>query len=168
MSFNNPNRALNPKGVCLWLKFHTKLSKKQIADFCQMSIMAVDAIGYHNTAYCDPIITCQLSKKQIEECEKNENISLKNEIPNFEQTQKKNNSKKYIGKFQRKKFPNMIAWILKQNPKADLVLIAKLLHSRIDFVKRISERVKEIEDLVKPTNLGIGTELELQAIIYPN
>ena len=46
---------LMPKSTALWLKMNTKLSMKQIADFCELDILLVESLHMGNTNYCNPI-----------------------------------------------------------------------------------------------------------------
>jgi len=74
------DRPLMPKATAVWLVENTKISFKQIADFCNLHELEVKGIADGDVekgikAY-NPILAGQLTREEIEECSKNINKPL--------------------------------------------------------------------------------------------
>lgn len=68
-----------PIGIFFWLKENTKLSKEQICKFCNINLYEVDYIltsDKRNIKQINPIDTLELTKEEIERCEKDSNAEL--------------------------------------------------------------------------------------------
>ena len=79
-------RPLMPKATAVWLLDNTTLSFEQIADFCQMHPLEIQAIADGEVAAhimgLDPVANGQLTKEEIERCQsdENENLSLSSNL----------------------------------------------------------------------------------------
>ena len=72
---------LMPKATAVWLVENTALSFEQIADFCGLHMLEVQAIADGEVATqmqgLDPVANGQISKDEIERCEKDPGARLK-------------------------------------------------------------------------------------------
>ena len=72
---------LMPKATAVWLIDNTALNFRQIADFCGLHPLEVQGIADGEVAQgivgLDPITNNQLTREEIERCEKSANASLK-------------------------------------------------------------------------------------------
>lgn len=75
------NKPLMPKATAVWLIENTMLTFKQISDFCNLHELEVQGIADGDVAIgmqgYDPIDNNQLTKEEIERCEKDSGASLK-------------------------------------------------------------------------------------------
>ena len=71
---------LMPKATAIWLVENTALTFDQIAEFCGLHELEVQGIADGDVAVgmrgYDPIDNNQLTKEEIERCEKDENANL--------------------------------------------------------------------------------------------
>ena len=76
------DKPLMPKATAVWLVENTKISFKQIADFCNLHELEVKGIADGDVAKgikaYNPILAGQLTREEIEACSKdnNKNITL--------------------------------------------------------------------------------------------
>lgn len=72
---------LMPKATAVWLVENTTLTFDQIAEFCGMHALEVQAIADGEVATgivgLDPVANGQLTREEIERCEKDPDASLK-------------------------------------------------------------------------------------------
>ena len=75
------NQPLMPKATAVWLIDNTALTFEQIADFCSLHILEVKGIADgdvdHGIRGADPIAAGQLTRLEIEDCQKDKNARLK-------------------------------------------------------------------------------------------
>ena len=91
------NKPFMPKATAVWLVENTKISFKQIADFCDLHELEVKGIADGDVAKgikaYNPILAGQLTREEIEACSKDNNRSLtlnKKDLDIKFQKQKKN------------------------------------------------------------------------------
>ena len=69
-----------PKATAVWLVENTKISFKQIADFCDLHELEIKGIADGDVAKgikaYNPILAGQLTREEIEECSKDSNKPL--------------------------------------------------------------------------------------------
>ena len=74
------NKPFMPKATAVWLVENTKISFKQIADFCDLHELEVKGIADGDVAKgikaYNPILAGQLTREEIEACSKDYNRSL--------------------------------------------------------------------------------------------
>ncbi len=126
---------LMPKSTALWLKMNTKLSIKQIADFCELDVLLVESLHIGNASYCNPIETEQLTWNEIHRCEVNKEAKLKSsfKVSMYAKMHKKNS----LSIHQKTMRPQVISWIMSKYPTASAQKIAKLLASTTPYVTKI-------------------------------
>ncbi len=134
------NKPFMPKATAVWLVENTKISFKQIAEFCDLHELEVKGIADGDVAKgikaYNPILAGQLTRDEIEACSKDDNkpLSLSKKTINID-TEKK--SQKYIPLSKRQDRPNAALWLIKNYPKLSDGQIGKLVGSTKNTVTLI-------------------------------
>ena len=119
-----------PKAKAVWLVENTKISFKQIADFCNLHELEVKGIADGNVAKgikaYNPILAGQLTREEIEASSKDNNrpLILNKKILNIS-AQKK--VPKYIPLSKRQDRPNAALWLIKNYNQLSDGQIGKLV-----------------------------------------
>ncbi len=136
------NKPFMPKATAVWLVENTKISFKQIADFCDLHELEVKGIADGDVAKgikaYNPILAGQLTREEIEACSKDNNRSLalnKKDLDIKFQKQKK--GQKYIPLSKRQDRPNATLWLIKNYPDLSDGQIGKLVGSTKNTVDLI-------------------------------
>ena len=136
------NKPFMPKATAVWLVENTKISFKQIADFCDLHELEVKGIADGDVAKgikaYNPILAGQLTREEIEACSKDYNRSLvlnKKDLDIKSQKQKK--GQKYIPLSKRQDRPNATLWLIKNYPDLSDGQIGKLVGSTKNTVHLI-------------------------------
>lgn len=165
----NQKKVLMPLGTALWLKTHTKLTPKQIYEFCGIDLAKLSAIDDTNTYIQNPIQIGQLTLAEIERCEKDSSSSLKNTLDlGFNVLKKK---KVYFSEYQKSQRPSIIAWFCYYYPKISCKAIAKLLQTKQPYIEKIAAQIKENPDKISiysPVKFQFCTETDLDRFIKEN
>ena len=158
---------LMPKATAVWLVEKTSLSFSQIAEFCGLHELEIQAIADGETAVGiigqDPIKTGQLTLEEIKRCEQDETASLK--LFEKESIYLKKKNKKYTSVSKRQDRPNAIAWILKYHPDVPNGSIIKLLGTTNQTIDSIKNKTHKNINNIKPINpitLGLCSEADLE------
>ena len=162
---------LMPKATAVWLLDNTTLTFQQIADFCGMHTLEVQAIADGDVAShimgLDPIMNEQLTAEEIKRCESDPNASLElYRNPEVERLLSK--GKRYVSHAKRNDRPSAIAWIVKNHPEMRDSQIVKLLRTTKPTITAIRERThKNIHNILprNPVTLGLCSESDLNAAV---
>ncbi len=94
---------INPKGTASWLIDNTSLTFDQIAEFCGIHYMEVEAIadGEVIIAESNPLENFQLTPEEIARCEENEEFSLNISPDTLTVINTKTKGRKYVGMAKR-------------------------------------------------------------------
>ena len=136
------DRPLMPKATAVWLVENTKISFKQIADFCNLHELEVKGIADGDVekgikAY-NPILAGQLTREEIVASSKDSNRPLVLSKKNLDisiSTRKK--KPRYIPLSKRQDRPNAALWLIKNYPKLSDRQIGKLVGSTKNTVSLI-------------------------------
>ena len=136
------DRPFMPKATAVWLVENTKISFKQIADFCNLHELEVKGIADGDVAKgikaYNPILAGQLTREEIEACSKNNNRSLvlnKRDLNINVKSQKK--TQKYIPLSKRQDRPSAALWLIKNYPSLSDGQIGKLVGSTKNTINLI-------------------------------
>ena len=112
---------LMPKATAIWLVENTALTFDQIAEFCGLHELEVQGIADGEVAVgmrgYDPIDNNQLTKEEIERCEKDNSARLsliKSDV--IEDLPPRKKDSKYTPLSLRQEKPYAILWLLKRYP----------------------------------------------------
>jgi hypothetical protein len=157
------SEVLMHKGIGLWLARKTKLTNRQIADFCKMHELEVYAFRNGNTGNViavNPVDAYILSEDMILMCEADAMNKLQSMKPPtaLHQRKKTRTSAKKHG------IVNAIFWCITQHPSLSNDAIAKLLCSTENLAKSIrAKEYKDYDTLISqhPVTLGLCTQRDL-------
>ncbi|MDR2526501.1 MAG: DUF1013 domain-containing protein [Rickettsiales bacterium] len=164
---------LNKKAIAIWLVENTSLTFEQIADFCQMNIFEIQAIAdgeVDDIIGQSPITLNQLTRENIDECEKDSTKSLELvetvDISELDKSKKK--KKVYIPISRRNDKPNAIAFLLKYYPEMPTIEIRKLIGTTKNMIDAIKDKTYwNIKD-VSPQNpvlLGLCSKVKFDELL---
>ena len=161
---------LMPKATAIWLVENTALSFNQISEFCGLHELEVQGIADGEVAVgmrgYDPIDNNQLTKEEIDRCEKDENAKLtlikSNIIENLPPRKK---DTKYTPLSLRQEKPYAILWLIKRYPnELSSSQIAKLTGSTkntVDAIRNGTYREAVLE-AKSPMDVGLCTYKDLE------
>lgn len=160
---------LMPKATAVWLVENTTLTFKQIADFCELHELEIQAIADWDIAYnilgVSPVANGQLSEEEIKRCEADEKAVLV--ATPLEKNVKERNAKakKVLSPTQRAEKPNAILWIIKNCPEVIDSQICKLIGTTKPTIASIREGTHGNMANLRPVNpmaVGLCSEKELE------
>ena len=133
-----------PKATAVWLVENTKISFKQIADFCDLHELEVKGIADGDVAKgikaYNPILAGQLKREEVDLCSKDQNRELKL-IERTEEVQVKERKKpKYTPLSKRQDRPDAALWLLKNYPEFTDGQVSKIVGSTKGTVSLIRKR----------------------------
>ena len=134
------DRPLMPKATAVWLVENTKISFKQIADFCNLHELEVKGIADGDVekgikAY-NPILAGQLTREEIVASSKDSNRPLVLNKKNLDISTREKKPR-YVPLSKRQDRPNAALWLLKHYPKLSDRQIGKLVGSTKNTVSLI-------------------------------
>jgi hypothetical protein len=162
---------LMPKATAVWLIEKTALTFTQIADFCGMHPLEVQAIADGEVAQgivgYDPVANGQLSADEIHRCEADPNARLRlaasaNPLP------KRSRGSRYTPVAKRNDRPDAIAFLLRTYPHLSETQVGKLLGTTKDTIQKVRDRRHWNSANIKPRDpviLGLCSQTDLNAAI---
>ena len=161
---------LMPKATALWLVENTTLTFQQIADFCQLHVLEVQAIADGEASVStfgfDPIAHNQASQADIDRCSQDPDLRLV--LIHHESLQPKKKSAKYTTMAVRQDKPDAIAWLLKHYPALSMARLCRLVGTTKTTVQAVASKSHWNASQIKPRNpvtLGICSQKELDDAI---
>ena len=161
-----------PQGAAIWLIENTALTFGQIADFCGLHILEVQALADEQVSVgmigVDPVNLGQLTREEIDRCSKDPNATLRLAAPKFALESKKKSKKKYTPLLKRRERPDAIAWLVKFYPEMPDAKICSLLSTTKATVASIRDKARARIGELKPKDpvlLGFCSQMELDAAI---
>ncbi len=159
-----------PKATAIWLVENTSLTFNQIAEFCGLHELEVQGIADGEVAVgmrgYDPIDNNQLTKEEIQKCEKDSNARLnliKSEI--IEDLPPRKKDSKYTPLSLRQEKPYAILWLIKRYPtELSSSQIAKLTGSTKNTVEAIKNGTyrEAVLEAKSPMDVGLCTYKDLE------
>ncbi|MDR3155997.1 MAG: DUF1013 domain-containing protein [Holosporaceae bacterium] len=160
-----------PQGTAVWLIENTALTFNQIADFCGLHVLEVQALADGQVAVgmvgVDPVRMGQLTAEEIERCSKDPEATLVMSAPKFSMPKTKS-KKKYTPLIKRQERPDAIAWLVKFYPEmsdaAICALVSTTKNTIVSIRNRTHARINEIRPK-DPVLLGFCSQIELDSAI---
>jgi hypothetical protein len=156
-----------PKATAVWLIERTALTFDQIAGFCGMHPLEIQAIADGEVAQgingYDPVANKQVSAEDIKRCEGNPALRLKL-LAAPEQQQKKQKGGRYTPVAKRNDRPDAISFLLRSYPHLTDAQVIKLLGTTKDTIQKIRERSHWNSANIKPRDpviLGLCKQSDL-------
>ncbi len=157
---------LMPKATAVWLIDKTGLTFTQIAEFCGMHPLEVQAIADGEVAAgivgYDPVANSQLTADEIARCEKNPEARLKL-LPQANPS-KKQKGARYTPVAKRNDRPDGIAFLLRNYPQLTDAQIGKLMGTTKETIEKVRSRTHWNSANIKPRDpviLGLCTQSDL-------
>ncbi len=161
-----------PKGTAVWLIENTALTFEQIAQFCDLHILEVQALADEqsesNIIGVNPIDLGQLTKEEIERCTNDPQARLMKCTDKFPELKKIKSKRKYIPLLKRRERPDAIAWLIKFYPDMSDAVIASLISTTKNTVASVREKAQSRMGEFKPRDpvlLGFCTQIELDNVL---
>ena len=166
------DRPLMPKATAVWLVDNTSLTFDQIADYCELHRLEVQGIADGEVAIgiqgIDPIANSQLTRDEIERCEKDPKARLKMLKLDLPEPSKRTKGPRYTPVAKRQDKPDAIAWLLRHHPELKESQIAKLIGTTKTTIQAVNERTHWNSPNIRPRDpvlLGLCAQSELNAAV---
>ena len=163
-------KPLMPHATATWLVDNTGLSFEQIAEFCglhllEVQAMADDLAGSKYTGR-DPVHAGELNQEEIEKGQQDPNYDLVMQRAPVEVTRTK--GPRYTPVSKRQDKPDGIAWLLRSHPEVSDAQISKLIGTTRNTINAIRDRshwnIQNIQPK-DPVTLGLCAQRELDAVV---
>ncbi len=161
---------LMPHATASWLVDNTALSFEQIAEFCGLHILEVQAMAddLASSKYTgrDPVHSGELTHEEIERGQADPSYSLKMQKAPVDVSRTK--GPRYTPVSKRQDKPDGIAWILRSHPEISDAQIGKLIGTTRNTINAIRDRTHwNIQNIQPkdPVTLGLCSQRELDAAV---
>ena len=162
---------LMPKATAVWLIDKTALTFEQIADFCGMHPLEIQAIADGEVAQgivgYDPVANSQVTAEEIRRCEADPAGRLKlltTSLPG----PKKQRGARYTPVAKRNDRPDASAFLLRNFAQLTEAQVGKLLGTTKDTIQKVRERTHWNSANIKPRDpviLGLCSQTDLNAAV---
>lgn len=161
---------LMPHATASWLVDNTSLSFEQIAEFCGLHILEVQAMAddLASSKYTgrDPVHSGELTHEEIRKGQADPNYRLRMHRAPVDVSRTK--GPRYTPVSKRQDKPDGIAWILRNHPEMSDAQIGKLIGTTRNTINAIRERshwnIQNIQPK-DPVTLGLCSQRELDAAV---
>jgi hypothetical protein len=161
---------LMPHATASWLVDNTSLSFEQIAEFCGLHILEVQAMAddLASSKYTgrDPVHSGELTHAEIERGQADPGYVLKMQRAPVDVSRTK--GPRYTPVSKRQDKPDGIAWIIRNHPEISDAQIGKLIGTTRNTINAIRERTHwNIANIQPkdPVTLGLCSQRELDAAV---
>jgi hypothetical protein len=166
----NQPTPLMPHATASWLVDTTALTFEQIAEFCGLHILEVQAMAddLASSKYTgrDPVRSGELTMAEIEKGQADPTYSLKMQKAPVNVNRTK--GPRYTPVSKRQDKPDGIAWILRNHPEISDAQIGKLIGTTRNTIAAIRDRTHwNISNIQAkdPVTLGLCSQRELDALV---
>jgi uncharacterized protein len=160
---------LMPKATAVWLVENTSLTFDQIADFCELHPLEIQAIADGEVANqmqgLDPVANGQTTAAEIERCQADPEARLKLSPQALPPQVFKHKGPRYTPIAKRQDKPDAISFLLKNHPELSDAQITKLIGTTKPTIEKVRERTHWNAPNIKPRHpveLGLCTFEELE------
>jgi hypothetical protein len=161
-----------PKATAVWLVENTALTFEQIAEFCGLHALEVQAIADGEVAAqmqgLDPVANGQITAEEIKRCEQDPTARLELAKEALPEPLVKHKGPRYTPISKRQDKPDAIAWLLKNHPELSDGQISKLVGTTKPTIAAVRDRTHWNAPNIKPRHpvaLGLCTLPELEAAV---
>ena len=163
---------LMPKATAVWLVENTTLTFRQIAQFCELHELEIQAIADGDVAYniigISPVANGQLTLEEIKRCEENVSANLQANVMECNVKEQNRKNKKVLSPSQRNDKPAAILWLLKNCPEIADSQIRKLVgttNPTIDSLRNGTHKDMANLRAKNPVAIGLCSEKELETAL---
>lgn len=161
---------LMPKATAIWLVENTSLTFEQVAEFCGMHELEVQAIADGEVAVGmvgrDPVAGGELTAEEIARVEANPNLKLRLRVQDLPQPVARSKGPRYTPVTKRGDKPDAIAHLLKAHPELSDAQICKLIGTTKPTIAAVRDKTHWNSANIKARNpvlLGLCSQRELDA-----
>jgi hypothetical protein len=162
---------LMPKATAVWLIEKTALTFTQIAEFCGMHPLEIQAIADGEVAQgivgYDPVANSQVTAEDIKRCEADPNARLKllaTTLP----APKRLRGARYTPVAKRNDRPDGIAYLLRNYPQLTEAQVGKMMGTTKETIQKVRDRTHWNSANIKPRDpviLGLCSQGDLNAAV---
>ena len=138
------NAPLMPKATAVWLVDNTALSFEQIADFCGLHALEVQAIADDEVAIGmqghDPIASGQVLREEINRCEDDITARLELLTSDTPIPEARAKGPRYTPLSKRQEKPDAIAWLLRHYPELSDAQVGRMIGTTKPTINAIRDR----------------------------
>src|SRR5579885_2474894 len=163
---------LMPKATAVWLVENTSLTFEQVADFCGLHPLEVQAIADGEVASqmqgLDPVANGQTTAEEIARCQADPNARLRLAPHAIPPQIVKHRGPRYTPIAKRQDKPDAIAYLLKNHPELSDAQICKLIGTTKPTINAVRDRTHWNSPNIKPRHpvgLGLCTLDELEEAV---
>ena len=164
-------QPLMPQATAVWLVDNTTLTFEQIAEFCNLHLLEVNAIADGEVAMgivgLDPVANGQLSRDELDRCIAEQSARLvMSEQRKLPVT--KTRRTRYTPLSKRQDKPDAIAWLVRNVPDVTDPQISKLLGTTKNTIRAVRERTHWNAQNIRPRDpvmLGLCTQIDLNTVV---
>jgi uncharacterized protein len=163
---------LMPKATAVWLVENTALTFEQIADFCELHPLEIQAIADGEVANqmqgLDPVANGQTTAEEIARCQADPTLRLKLSPKALPPQMFRHKGPRYTPIAKRQDKPDAIAFLLKTHPELSDAQISKLIGTTKPTIAAVRDRTHWNSPNIKPRHpaeLGLCTFAELEAAL---
>lgn len=164
---------LMPKATAVWLVENTSLTFEQVAEFCGMHELEVQAIADGEVAQGmngrDPVVGGELDAGEIERCEADPAAKLALRQQDLPQPVARSKGPRYTPVTKRGDKPDGIAWLLKSHPELSDAQICRLIGTTKPTIQSVRDKTHWNATNIKPRHpvmLGLCSQRELDASLF--
>ena len=159
---------LMPRATAVWLVENTSMTFGQIAAFCGLHELEVQAIADGEVAVgmvgLDPIANGQLSQAEIDRCQADPTLRLQLAKADIPMPAARTKGPRYTPVTKRGDKPDAIAWLLKQHPELSDAALCRLIGTTKPTINAVRNRTHWNAPNIKPRNpvlLGLCSQVDL-------
>jgi hypothetical protein len=163
---------LMPKATAVWLVENTSLTFEQIADFCLLHPLEIQAIADGEVANqmqgLDPVANGQTTAEEIARCQADPEARLKLSAQALPPQLFRHKGPRYTPIAKRQDKPDAIAFLLKSYPEMTEAQISKLIGTTKPTIAAVRDRTHWNSPNIKPRHpveLGLCTFEELENVV---
>jgi hypothetical protein len=162
-----------PQATAVWLIEETSLAFDQIAEFCELHPLQVEAIANEEVGKgirgVDPIAGGFLTREEIARAEQDPAYRMKPAVQKaIELPERKRKGARYTPIARRQDRPDAIQWFLRNHPEIADSQIVKLIGTTKSTIEQVRSRTHWNAGQLKPVDpvsLGLCSQIELDAIV---
>lgn len=161
-------KPLMPKATAVWLVENTALTFRQIADFCGLHELEIQAIADQEVAAgmvgMDPVQNGQLTQAEIDRCQSDPKAALQLKKSDLPEPKVRQKGPRYTPVTKRGDKPDAIAWLLKQTPELSDAALCRLIGTTKNTIKAVRDKTHWNSANIKarsPVLVGLCTQQDL-------
>ncbi len=165
-------KPLMPQATAVWLVENTALTFEQIAEFCGLHPLEVQAIADEEVAVgmqgLDPIANGQLTREEIQRCEADPEARLRMAESDIPKPVSRPKGPRYTPLSKRQDKPDAVAWLLRHHPELSDAQIGRLVGTTKPTINAVRDRTHKNTPNLRPRSpveLGLCTREDLAAAI---